>query len=242
MNLVQQFILDAGITSKGYIFGGNFDGKAFPIEAISSERQSVVVAGSVENVDGRELKEANVIFFDIIDETQSICAKAFFRDKDDYLCALDALRTAKRIQVQGDVRFDTYADDLILFARSAKEIPVPSREDISKTKRVELHVHTQMSEMDSVVPTERLIQLASRWGWDAIAITDHGVVQAFPKAMKTVADNHLSIKVIYGIEGCLTSHDYKEPHANPYHDFGKKRGWASQLVPTRFFVPSSVFP
>ena len=155
-----------------------------------------------------------MIFFDIVDETQSIRAKAFFRDKADYLCALDTLRTVERIQVRGDVRFDTYADDLILFAMSAKEIPVPSREDISKTKRVELHVHTQMSEMDSVVPTEKLIQLASRWGWAAIAITDHGVVQAFPKAMKTIAANHLSIKVIYGIEGSLTGHDYKEPHAN----------------------------
>ena len=90
----------------------------------------------------------------------------------------------------------------------------PPREDKAKVKRVELHAHTKMSEMDSVVSAQDLIRTAARWGWDAVAITDHGVVQAFPEAMKTVKDDNLNIKVIYGMEGYLTGDDYKQRHAN----------------------------
>ena len=88
------------------------------------------------------------------------------------------------------------------------------REDKANVKRVELHAHTQMSKVDSVMSVRDLIRTAARWGWDAVAITDHGVVQAFPEAMKTVKYDNLNIKVIYGMEGYLTGDDYKQRHAN----------------------------
>lgn len=89
-----------------------------------------------------------------------------------------------------------------------------NRNDKAEVKRVELSVHTQMGTMDSVVPTKELIRTAESWGWDAIAITDHGVVHAFPDAMDVVEDNRLNIKVIYGMEGALTGDNYKESNVN----------------------------
>ena len=88
-----------------------------------------------------------------------------------------------------------------------------NRIDDANEKRVELHTHTKMSRYDSVVSAKDLIMTAARWGWDAIAITDHGVTQAFPEAMKTVADNNLNIKVIYGMEGYMTGDDYMQKNA-----------------------------
>ena len=89
-----------------------------------------------------------------------------------------------------------------------------TREDKDYVKRVELSVHTKMGPMDSVVSVKELIRTAARWGWNAIAITDHGGVQAFPDAMNTVFCDRLNIKIIYGMEGNLTGDDYKQPHAN----------------------------
>lgn len=91
---------------------------------------------------------------------------------------------------------------------------IQQRQDIAKTKRVELSAHTKMGPMDSVVSVKELIRTAESWGWDAIAITDHGGVQAFPDAMNTVIRDRLNIKIIYGMEGNLTGDDYKQPHAN----------------------------
>lgn len=91
---------------------------------------------------------------------------------------------------------------------------VQQREDNAEIKRVELSVHTKMGPRDSVVSVKELIRTAERWGWDAIAITDHGGVQAFPDAMNTVIWDRLNIKIIYGMEGNLTGDDYKQPHAN----------------------------
>ena len=95
-----------------------------------------------------------------------------------------------------------------------KEMTIQQREDKAQVKRVELSVHTQMGPMDSVVPIKELIRTAARWGWNAIAITDHGGVQAFPDAMNTMFCDRLNIKIIYGMEGNLTGDDYKQPHAN----------------------------
>ena len=89
-----------------------------------------------------------------------------------------------------------------------------SRNDNAKVKRVELSVHTKMGPMDSVVPVRELIRTASHWGWDAIAITDHGSVQAFPDAMYAAEYNPFDIKVIYGMEGALTEDHYQHLCAN----------------------------
>ena len=77
-----------------------------------------------------------------------------------------------------------------------KKSIIKTRIDDAKERRVELHAHTKMSQYDSVVSVKDLIMTAARWGWEAIAITDHGVTQAFPEAVKTVVENNLNLKVI----------------------------------------------
>ena len=201
-------------TAPGCIFGDGVDGEPTPIETIENEMKSVILSGVLTKVSGRELQETNLLFFDIADETQGFSAKAFFRDKEEYASVLSAMKEGKQVLARGAIRFDSFQNSLVLFAYSVKEVPVALREDKAEVKRVELHAHTQMSAMDSVVPTKTLVRTAARWGWDAVAITDHGVVQAFPDAMKVLEDDKLDIKVIYGMEGYLTGDDYKQRHAN----------------------------
>ena len=202
-------------TAAGCIFGPGVDGPVEQIQAIENEVKSIVVVGTVESaIQTREFKETNLLSFDIADDTQGIIVKAFIRDKEEFARVLDEMQKMKRLRIKGAVRFDRYESDLVLFPTSMKPEPAAQREDNAEVKRVELHAHTQMSAMDSVVPTKKLIQTAARWGWDAIAITDHGVVQAFPDAMNVVDENKLDIKVIYGMEGYLTGDDYKQQFAN----------------------------
>lgn len=201
-------------TAPDCLFGSGVTGEVTPIEEIKNERKDVVIVGVVQSVDGRELKETNLLFFDVSDMAQGISVKTFFRDHDEYEKVRSSLKLGMTVRIRGSVRFDTFMSDLVLFALSAKEERVPPRMDLSEEKRVELHAHTQMSMMDAVVPPKTLIKTAARWGWPAVAITDHGVVQAFPEAMNTVVNEKLDIKVIYGMEGYLTGEDYKQRFAN----------------------------
>ena len=201
-------------TAPDCIFGNGVAGDATPIEEIQNEMKNVVIVGVIEAVDGRELKETNLLFFDVSDMAEGISVKTFFRDHDEYEKALSSLKIGMTVRIRGSVRFDTFLNDLVLFATSAKEENIPPRMDQAPEKRVELHAHTQMSMMDAVVSPQTLIKTAARWGWPAVAITDHGVVQAFPEAMNTVVNEKLDIKVIYGMEGYLTGEDYKQRFAN----------------------------
>ena len=203
-------------SAPGCIYGSGVEGECIPIESIDNEIKSAVVSGMVDNLSGRELLKGGttLLSFDLADETQGISVKVFFRDKEEFARVFSEMSHVKRVRVKGSVRYDTYQSDLVLTASSIKEESLALREDNAEVKRVELHAHTQMSAMDSVVPTKKLIQTAARWGWDAVAITDHGVVQAFPDAMNVVVENKLDIKIIYGMEGYLTVGDHKQPHAN----------------------------
>lgn len=210
-------------TAAGCFFGGGVDGEPVSIDTIKNEMKNVIISGVIESVDGREMKETNLLFFDIADTDEGISVKAFFREHDEYARVLSMLKIGMTVRVRGSVRFDTFMNDLVLFASSMKEEPVAVREDNAAEKRVELHAHTQMSMMDAVVSPDALIQTAARWGWPAVAITDHGVVQAFPEAMNTVVKNNLDIKVIYGMEGYLTDDDYKQRFANHIIILAKNR-------------------
>ena len=210
-------------TAPGCIFGEGVEGEATLIETIENEIKSVILIGVLTKVNGKELKETNLLFFDIADDTQGFSAKAFFKDKDEYTRVLGEMKVGKRVRVRGDIRFDTFQNELVLFAYSVKEEPAVLRDDKAEVKRVELHAHTQMSTMDSVVPTKDLIRTAARWGWDAVAITDHGVVQAFPDAMNVLVNDKLDLKVIYGMEGYLTVDDFKQRYANHIIILAKNR-------------------
>ena len=199
-------------TAPDCVFGTEINETIIPIESIDSERASVTVEGVIGDLMCRELKGAAIILFEVVDATQSIPVKIVFRDKRLYSRVSNNLRQGMRVRVKGAVRLDAFAERMTLFAEEIQEKPIALREDNAKTKRVELHAHTQMSGMDSVLPTRKLVQTAIRWGWDAVAITDHGVVQAFPEAMNAAEKE--DIKIIYGMEGYMTGDDYKQPRAD----------------------------
>ncbi len=118
------------------------------------------------------------------------------------------LKETKRIRIAGNAQYDNFAKEIGIIANVIIEVPdfeVIKRRDLSKEKRVELHMHTQMSQMDAVSSATDLIKRAASWGMKTIAITDHGVVQAFPEA-KHAADE-TGIKVIYGVEAYLVPDD-----------------------------------
>ena len=201
------------------IYGNAIIGEITPIAEIEGEMRDVVVQGSIAGVDGRSFQSTNLLFFAVADNSEGITCKAFFKDTEGYEKVLGRLKKAAKagdaVKVKGSVRYDKYDNDYVYFADSVLLVEVERRQDSAEEKRVELHCHTTMSNMDAVASAQSLITTAAKWGWPAIAITDHGVVQAFPEAMETVfGKKPLDIKVIYGVEGYLVGEDYEQKRAN----------------------------
>ena len=193
------------------IFGSAIKGEATPVEAIDGELKSVVLEGiigqgQIGGIRTHEFKTGTkLLTFSIVDKTDGIVCKKFFqgKDKDNFAPVLEQLKDGMPIRIKGSVRFDNYSNEYVVAADSLERRQVPERTDNAPNKRVELHAHTTMSMMDALVTAKKLIQTAAKWGHQAIAITDHGVVQAFPEAADTLAGGKLPIKVIYGMEGYL---------------------------------------
>ncbi len=168
----------------------------------------VAIEGKVISVDSRELKNGKTLaMFNIYDGTSTITCKSFI-EAEKAPTVLERLKEAKRLKISGNAQYDNFAKELGIIANIIVEMPdieVIKRRDNAKEKRVELHLHTQMSQMDGVSSATDLIKRASSWGMKAIAITDHGVVQSFPEAKK-VADK-FGIKVLYGVEAYLVPDD-----------------------------------
>ena len=203
------------------VFGESAVGEITPISQIEGEMRSVLVQGFIAGVDGKEFSTTNLLIFSLADSTEGISCKAFFSDTDDFHLVLDRLKKAAKggaaVKIKGSVRFDKFENDNVLNAESVLLIDTESRKDEAEEKRVELHCHTNMSTMDAVSPAKNLIKTAAKWGWPAIAITDHGCVQAFPEAMDAAKDAAKAgnpIKIIYGVEGYLVGDDYRQKRAN----------------------------
>lgn len=186
------------------IYGRNTDGELLELKSIDSEIGEVVVHGQVSRFEFREIRGEKTIFtFVITDFTDSIKVKLFIKNEmlPDLLSELEE---GKFYCIKGIVTFDTYDKELQLSSLvGIKKIMDfrKKRMDTSLEKRVELHLHTVMSEMDSVVDIKKAIQTAKDWGHTAMAITDHGVLQAFPIANHCVDGKDDPFKVIYGVEG-----------------------------------------
>lgn len=180
--------------------------KIMNIVDLSQDYIKVAIEGKVIEVSFRELRNGKILItFSIYDGTSTATCKSFVeisRSKK----ILERINNAKRLRIAGNLQYDTYAKDLTVIANKIIEIPeevVKIRKDDEEVKRVELHMHTQMSQMDGVSSVTSLIKRAASWGMKAIAVTDHGVVQAFPEAKKAASDEN--IKVIYGVEAYLVS-------------------------------------
>ena len=186
-----------------------------PIEitSIDGEMKNITLRGRIFNINNREFNTGTILLtFDLADDSDGISCKVFLKTKEEFNNVNAALQKADTVKIKGAIRFDSYLNDYVMMPNNIALSELPKREDRAGEKRVELHAHTHMSNMDAVVSATDLINTAVRWGWPAIAITDHGVVQAFPEAMKAAKGK--DIKIIYGIEGYLTGDDYQQRRAN----------------------------
>ncbi len=171
------------------------------IQQVVEEEKSVVVQGRIINREVRRLKSGrNLISFDITDFTDSITVKLFADAKDGDRISM-ALQKGIWVKVRGPVRQDKFSQELTVMATDVNITEYPARSDNAAEKRVELHLHTKMSAMDGVTGVMDAVSTAAKWGHPAVAVTDHGVVQAFPDAYE--AGKKYGIKIIYGMEGYL---------------------------------------
>ena len=206
------------------IYGRDFEEAAIPIEDIIGEMGQVVIRGKIIKTDKREIKnEKTILFYDITDFTDTLTFKLFVNnDQVDEIGG--GLAKGSFVKVKGMAVIDKFDNELTIGSIGGiKKIPdfTTSRSDNSIRKRVELHCHTKMSDMDGVSEAKDIVKRAYQWGHPAIAITDHGVVQSFPDANhvwedlwraekakrkesgEAVPDKQDFFKVIYGMEAYL---------------------------------------
>ncbi|WP_243386898.1 PolC-type DNA polymerase III [Bacillus kexueae] len=170
------------------------------LNSIMEEERRVVIQGYVFDVETRELKSGRTLCtFKMTDYTNSILVKMFARDKED-AALLQSLKKGMWLKVRGSIQNDTFVRDLVMIANDINEMKPNLREDTAPEgqKRVELHAHSPMSQMDAVTSISKLAEQAKKWGHEAIALTDHAVVQSFPEAYS--ASKKHGIKMIYGLE------------------------------------------
>jgi len=206
------------------IYGRDFEEEAMPIEEIIGEMGEVVIRGKVIRFDSREIKnERMLLIYDVTDYTDTMTVKFFVRN-DQAGEITNVMKEGAFVKIKGMTMLDKFDHELTIGSLAGiKKIPdfTISREDRSVRKRVELHCHTKMSDMDGVSEAKDIVKRAYKWGHPAIAITDHGVVQSFPdanhvwedlwKAEKTRCkeagepepDKQNFFKVIYGVEAYL---------------------------------------
>ena len=185
------------------LYGRSIRGKMIPISSISGDSGRIVVWGDVFDIEKKVTKsgDKNILTIDITDYTGSTTAKVFNSIKES--AVIDNIKKGDTIVVQGNVEYDKYAGELVVNARSIGTAQKVKVVDNAEKKRVELHMHTNMSQMDAVTSAGDLVNRAYQWGHKAVAITDHGVAQAFPDAMKAadkINKDEEKIKIIYGVE------------------------------------------
>lgn len=185
------------------LYGRSIRGKMIPISSISGDSGRIVVWGDVFDIEKKVTKsgDKNIFTIDITDYTGSTTVKVFNSIKES--AVIDNIKKGDTIVVQGDVEYDKYAGELVVNARSIGTAQKVKVVDNAEKKRVELHMHTNMSQMDAVTSAGDLVNRAYQWGHKAVAITDHGVAQAFPDAMKAadkINKDEEKIKIIYGVE------------------------------------------
>ena len=212
-------------TDEGMLYGKQFEGVETAISDIVTEMRDVIIRGRVFVTDLAVTKNDTKIFkVSITDNKDSISMKIFLAEGEENLPAL--IKKGMYVLVHGKIEYDNYEGELLITrVHGIKETEYngPVRTDNSEKKRVELHLHTKFSEMDAMVDVGDLLKQAVNFGHKALAITDHGVVQAFPPALHKLEDmksaakkkgEELDFKIIYGLEGYLVD-DSDNPICKP---------------------------
>ncbi|PLR87433.1 PolC-type DNA polymerase III [Bacillus sp. V33-4] len=170
------------------------------LEEIVDEERRVAIEGYVFFAETKELRSGRTLLtFKLTDYTSSIMIKMFSRDKED-AAQFQRVQKGMWLKVRGSIQNDTFVRDLVMIGNDINEIKPVERKDTAPEgeKRVELHLHTPMSQMDAVTPVSTLVAQAKKWGHKAVAITDHAGAQSFPEAFGAGKKN--DIKILYGVE------------------------------------------
>ncbi|MDL4840100.1 PolC-type DNA polymerase III [Aquibacillus rhizosphaerae] len=171
-----------------------------PMESILEEERRMIVQGYIFDVDVRELRSGrHLLIIKATDYTDSFQLKMFSKGDQDAE-KFKQIKKGMWIKARGSVQTDTFTNELTMMVNDINQIMPKTRQDKAPEgeKRVELHAHTTMSQMDAVVSATRIVEQAASWGHPAVAITDHAVAQSFPEAY--AAGSKHGIKVIYGLE------------------------------------------
>lgn len=202
------------------IMGKAVNGEATDIRSITSESGIVIIEGTVFRKDCRTIKnDKRLVTLLVTDKKTSICVKCFVLPQkwDDID---ENIKDGTFVRIRGEAQWDTFENTLIIMARDIEKGEVKKRQDNAPRKRVELHVHTKMSRMDGLNEIKTLVHTCGAWGFPAMAITDHGVVQAFPDAAHA-AEKYPDMKIIYGMEGYVFD-DFDCINENGEIDYKKK--------------------
>ena len=197
------------------ILGKHIDGELTKIDDILGEVNNIIVEVYIFGIETRELEKTNIINLKISDTTNSILAKFFVREKDEFKSICKKLKEGKWYRLSGYVKYDAYQKDLVFNINNIESIKSKDNNivDDAEEKRIELHSHTMMSAMDGVIDAKKLVNTAYNMGMKAIAITDHNCVQAFPDLFHAVNDinkgkeENEHFKVLYGAEMNIVNDD-----------------------------------
>ena len=192
------------------IYGRNMNLKTNIINVadISPEDDMAAISGEIlgGSIEEKELKSGKfLISFNVYDGTSTISCKVFAKPEEKAKL-VGKLSKAKGVKLEGKSGISNFTHEMEILANTVIEtegMKKQVRQDLADVKRVELHMHTNMSQMDAMTSATDLIKRAMKWGWKSIAITDHGVVQAFPEAHKLLGVDNPDMKVIYGVEAYL---------------------------------------
>ncbi|WP_251453985.1 PolC-type DNA polymerase III [Veillonella intestinalis] len=192
------------VTDPGMLLGPTIEGDSLPIASVNEEMNNAIFEGIFVGLVLIKTKtEKGLIKGSIVDGTNSIQFVKFVDNYEDAETLLKTMEKVKGVRVQGDVNYDDkFEKDYIFSLRSIQELKKERKRTENRAdSRVELHLHTKMSDRDALVNVKELLQTVKDWGHPAVAITDHGVIQAFPEAQDIAGK--LGVKVIYGVEGYL---------------------------------------
>ncbi|MBP5726270.1 MAG: PHP domain-containing protein, partial [Clostridia bacterium] len=218
------------------IIGRSVADRPVEIRELNGESGLVVVQGEIFKLEQKELKggEMLLVTFAVTDYTSSVLCKIFFRYRGRFMKKeeaaatpitdeeraavkekVDRIKEGMCVKIRGECLYDNYARDLSISVRDMVETEKEERMDTAEEKRVELHMHTNMSTMDALTPVDKLISRAAKWGHSAVAVTDHGVLQSYPAAFRAAKGK---IKLIPGCEGYLIDEKpiVEEPDDRPY--------------------------